>query len=153
MSFTIAQPSDEFTRAINQAATRGVICVGAAGNEGRETIVFPAAYFTVIGVASTTNADARSGFSNFGTTLVSLAAPGEGLITTYPGGNYAAAWGTSFSAPLVSGTVALLEQIRPGATFADALQALEKALPLGSSLGAGRLDIPAALHYRLAQQQ
>lgn len=152
MSFTIAQPSDEFTRAINQAALKGVICVAAAGNEGRETIVFPAAYSNVIGVASTTNADTRSSFSNFGTALVSLAAPGEGLITAYPGGYYAAVWGTSFSAPLVSGTVALIEQVRPGATFADALEALEKAVPVENGLGSGRLDIPAVLYHRLTQQ-
>ncbi len=32
-------------------------------------------------------------------------------MTTYPGGLYAAAWGTSFSAALVSGTVALLQKV------------------------------------------
>ena len=31
------------------------------------------------------------------------AAPGEALITLFPGGNYAAVWGTSFSSALVAG--------------------------------------------------
>ena len=44
--------------------------------------------------------DGRSTFSNFGNGLVTLAAAGEALITTFPGGGYAAAWGTSFSSAL-----------------------------------------------------
>src|SRR5258706_8220727 len=61
-----------------------------------------------MGVASTTKDDTLSSFSNYGEDLVWVAAPGEGIITTYPFGTYAAGWGTSFSAPLVSGTAALL---------------------------------------------
>src|SRR2546426_7846581 len=41
---------------------------------------------------------------------VQLAAPGEGIITTYPGGHYAAAWGTSFSTAFVSGGAARSEE-------------------------------------------
>jgi subtilisin family serine protease len=151
MSFTIAQTSDEFTRAINYAAARGVICIGAAGNSGRQTVVFPAAYHNVLGVASTTNADQRSTFSNFGAALVSLAAPGEGLITAYPGGGYASVWGTSFSTPLVAGAVALLEQARPGTSYFQAEQSLQRAVPLTLDLGAGRLDINAAVTHRMLQ--
>jgi subtilisin family serine protease len=62
----------------------------------------------VIDVASTSNTDTPSSFSNYGAPPVWLAAPGEGVMTTYPFGTYAAGWGTSFSAPLVSGTTALL---------------------------------------------
>lgn len=151
MSFTLEQPSDEFTRAINYAAARGAISVGAAGNSGRETVVFPAAYHNVLGVASTSHSDTRSSFSNFGAALVSLAAPGEGLVTAYPGGGYATVWGTSFSTPLVSGTVALLEQVRPGTQYGRAEQSLQQARPLGASLGAGRLDAAAALRHHLTQ--
>jgi len=35
-----------------------------------------------------------------------VAAPGEAIVTTYPFGTYAATWGTSFSAPMVSGGAA-----------------------------------------------
>ena len=37
-----------------------------------------------------------------------MSAPGEGIMTTYPFGTYAAGWGTSFSTPMVSGTAAVM---------------------------------------------
>ncbi|MBL8229345.1 MAG: S8 family serine peptidase [Bryobacterales bacterium] len=152
MSFTIEQPSDEFTRAINYASGRGSICVGAAGNAGRQTVVFPAGYHNVLGVASTTSTDTRSAFSNFGAALVSLAAPGEGIITSYPGGGYVSVWGTSFSTPLVAGAIALMEQIRPGTTYSQAERSLQQARPLGPELGAGRLDVFNAVSARMTLQ-
>src|SRR6185295_2508963 len=94
----------------------------SVGNEGRQTTVYPAGYDTVIGVASTSNGDARSTFSNYGP-MVWVGAPGEGIITTYPWGTWAATWGTSFSAPFVSGATALLQDVASGnkAQAADAL--------------------------------
>ncbi|MDX2267404.1 MAG: S8 family serine peptidase [Bryobacter sp.] len=151
MSFTLAQPSAEFTRAIHDVTMQGVVCVAASGNDGLQTMVYPAGFPTVIGVASTNANDQRSAFSNFGPQLVTLAAPGEGLITTYPGG-YAAAWGTSFSTPLVAGAVALMEQLRPGTTVDQAIGALSQAKPIGDAgLGFGRLDVSKALAGRLVQ--
>src|SRR5437660_9637701 len=96
MSFSTEQRSAELKRAINYAASHGVVCVSSGGNNGSRLPVYPAAFDNVLGVGSTSNLDARSTFSNFGDD-VQLAAPGEGIITTYPGGHYAAAWGTSFS--------------------------------------------------------
>src|SRR6267378_3579061 len=111
MSFSTEQRSAELKRAINYAVSRGVICVSSAGNNGTKLRVYPAAFDDVLGVGSTSNLDARSTFSNFGDDDVKLAAPGEGIITTYPGGHYAAAWGTSFSTAFVSGGAALLLQV------------------------------------------
>src|SRR5205807_503495 len=110
MSFSTEQRSAELKRAINYAASHGVVCVSSAGNNGARLRVYPAAFDNVLGVGSTSNLDARSTFSNFGDD-VQLAAPGEGIITTYPGGHYAAAWGTSFSTAFVSGGAALLLQM------------------------------------------
>src|SRR3989442_13078740 len=111
MSFSTEQRSAELKRAINYAARRGVICVSSVGNNGSRLRVYPAAFDDVLGVGSTSNLDARSTFSNFGDHDVKLAAPGEGIITTYPGGHYAAVWGTSFSAAFVSAGAALLLQV------------------------------------------
>ena len=108
MSFNYATYSQELANAVNYAATNGVICVAAAGNSGEQVNVYPAALKGVIDVASTSNNDTPSPFSNYGAPPVWLAAPGEGVMTTYPFGTYAAGWGTSFSAPLVSGTTALM---------------------------------------------
>lgn len=108
MSFNYASYSQELANAVNYATTNGVICVAAAGNSGEQATVYPAALKGVIDVASTSNYDTPSTFSNYGAPPVWLAAPGEGVMTTYPFGTYAAGWGTSFSAPLVSGTTALL---------------------------------------------
>ncbi|HYO80314.1 MAG TPA: S8 family serine peptidase [Bryobacteraceae bacterium] len=145
MSFSMDSASPELERAVKHATSAGSICVASAGNRGQAISVYPAAWSSVIGVASTTNNDRRSTFSNYGSSLVWLAAPGEGVITTYPFGSYAAAWGTSFSTPLVSGTVALLLDIRCDLTLSQVSAALGEALPLGPELGRGRLDVFRAL--------
>jgi subtilisin family serine protease len=145
MSFSIPQQSPEFERSIDYASRSGVFCVASAGNNGVAGNFYPATYNSVTGVASTTNDDVRSGFSNFGRPLVSVAAPGEGIVTTYPYGTYAAAWGTSFSAPLVAGTAALLLEANGSMTPAAVAGAIGHAKSLTSDLGNGRLDIVAAL--------
>ena len=145
MSFSLVTPSSEFVRAIDYATDRGVICVSSTGNNGRETMVYPASMVTVLGVASTDNNDQRSTFSNYGSSLAHLAAPGEAIVTTYPGNNYAGAWGTSFSAPFVTGTAALMEQFAPGLTIHTAADALSHAKGLALSLGYGRLDVQQAV--------
>jgi subtilisin family serine protease len=108
MSFNYSSYSPELAKAINYATSHGVICVAAAGNDGQDEIVYPGALKNVIDVASTNDEDIRSTFTNYGAPPVWLAAPGEGIMTTYPFGTYAAGWGTSFSTPMVSGTAALL---------------------------------------------
>jgi subtilisin family serine protease len=105
-----------------------------------------------MGIGSTNNQDVRSTFSNYGDALVSLAAPGEGLVTFYPGNNYAAGWGTSFSTPLVAGGAALLVQMS-GASIneSQAWHALSQAVDVGQGLGAGRLDLVQATGYENKQ--
>jgi len=148
MSFSMEQRSAEMRRAINYAVSRRVICVSSAGNNGARLRVYPAAFGNVLGVGSTNNLDTRSTFSNFGDDDVKLAAPGEGVITTYPGGHYAAAWGTSFSAAFVAGGAALLLQVNIRTnqeTAEDVLEENAKELPDELGLGEGRIDLYRAL--------
>ena len=98
MSFNLASYSQEVRNAIDVATSAGIVSVAAAGNAGTATPLYPASYPNVISVASTSNADTLSSFSSYGNTIW-VGAPGEGVVTTYPYGTYAAAWGTSFSAP------------------------------------------------------
>ena len=144
MSFSTKEPSAALERAIAYANSKGVICVAAAGNDGQAEVVYPAAYSTVIDVASTSDSDVRSLFSNFGG-QIALAAPGEAVITTYPGNRYAEVWGTSFSAPLVSGGAALLVGMGDEITPAQARNALMQAVKIGQELGAGELNLLQAV--------
>ncbi len=146
MSFSMSSPSAELMKAINYATAHNVICVASVGNEGVETLRFPASFRNVIGVASTDNTDARSVFSNYGEALADIAAPGEGIVTTYPGGHYAVVSGTSFSAPLVSGGVALMLQRDSNLNQREAVQGFSAAKKLATDdLGWGRLDLFQAL--------
>ena len=151
MSFSSTQSSPELHAAIAYANSKGVICVASAGNDGEQNPpVFPAGYQSqIIAVASTNNQDIRSTFSNYGNTLVDVAAPGEGVVTLYPGNNYAEGWGTSFSAPLVTGGAALLVQLGKNITVVQADQAISQAIPTGQGLGAGELDLFQACLYQL----
>lgn len=65
---------------------------------------------------NSTQQDQRNGGAAYGNTSVDLAAPGTNIFTTLPSDNYGSRTGTSFAAPFVAGTVALL--------FADACPAL-----------------------------
>ena len=146
MSFDFPTYSQEMNRAVNFANRSGVICVASAGNDGKDELVYPAAITSqVIGVASTNNQDQRSSFSNYGQDLVWVAAPGEAVISPYPYGTYAAGWGTSFSAPFVSGAAALLRSVQPGMNQAGAAQALAHAQYVSSQLNHGRIDLYQAL--------
>jgi subtilisin family serine protease len=144
MSFEIAQSSPALQNAIQYAVSKDVVVVAASGNDGEQILVFPAAYNSVIGVGSTSNSDAKSNFTNFGTNSVFIAAPGEGVITTYPGGNYAAGWGTSFSTPLVAGEAALVLQARPTYKPGDVANAISRASSV-PQMGHGRVDLCLAL--------
>lgn len=139
MSFSFTSPSKEMAIAIHYANHKNVICVASAGNNGADEVVYPAGIPGVMAVASTSDYDTRSSFSNYGSDIW-VAAPGEGIISTYPYGTYAAGWGTSFSAPFVSGTAALLVQISPTVNQQFAAAAIAHAVPLGTGMGNGRLD-------------
>lgn len=148
MSFDFTTPSQELATAINYATLRGVICVASAGNDGQMKTVYPASLPNVINVASTSNDNTPSAFSNYGAPPVWLSAPGEAVMTTYPFNTYAAGWGTSFSAPLVSGTVALMAGVN--STYLNkqqAARALSQAQPMPySQYGYGVLDTYQAVN-------
>jgi subtilisin family serine protease len=146
MSFSFnPTASTEMLKAVNYATAQGLTCVAAAGNDGKKISVYPASYVGVIGIASTSNTDTRSSFSNYGQQVVWIAAPGEGIVSSFPFATYASASGTSFSTPLVSGTVALLNDYKKGIDPATAKNALGNAVYLSPDLNRGRLDTSLAL--------
>jgi subtilisin family serine protease len=144
MSFSMSQSSPGLQAAIQYALSKNVATVASSGNDGLKTLVYPASYGGVQGVGSSTNTDLRSTFSNYGSGVVTFAAPGEGVITTYPGGNYAAGWGTSFSTPMFAGAAALVLQARPTSKPGDITNALSKTKQI-SEMGYGRIDLYQSL--------
>jgi subtilisin family serine protease len=146
MSFDVSTPSQALSQAISYANQSGVVLVAAAGNGSTSAPVYPAALNTsVMGIASTSDSDTLSTFSNFGDTDVWIAAPGEYVISTYPGGTYASASGTSFSSPLVAGSADLLLSAKPSLNQSSAASAFSHAIQLTPNLNHGRLDVYQAL--------
>lgn len=146
MSFDLQSPSPALASAITYVNQRGVMLVASAGNENTSARVYPAAFNgNVVGIASTTDYDARSSFSNYGAADVWIAGPGENIISTYPGGTYGSSSGTSFSSPMVAGTLALMLNVKPGLSQSKAASALTHARKLTPDLNYGRLDTYQAL--------
>jgi subtilisin family serine protease len=141
MSFNYTSYSAELATAIKYANSHGVISVASAGNSGEYTVVYPGGLPGVIDVASTSNTDVQSTFTNYGAPPVWIAAPGEGVVTTYPWGTWAAGWGTSFSTPFVAGTAALMMGTNGNCPSSTVPLGLADAHYIGDlNLGFGRLD-------------
>jgi Subtilase family len=151
MSFDFKTASQELSNALTYASGLGTICASSAGNDGMQETVFPAALQSlVMGVASvgstTATESTRSSFSNYGNAIVWVAAPGEAIVSTYPYDTYASGWGTSFSAPFVSGGGALLRGLKTSMNQPEAAAAVAHAAPLTDpGMGNGRLDLVPAL--------
>jgi subtilisin family serine protease len=152
MSFDLPTASNELAKAITTAEAQGVVFVASSGNDGKIEMVYPAGYTNVMGVASINDQNQRSNFSNYGNQIVWISAPGEAIVTTYPFGGYAAAWGTSFSSPFVAGTVNLMGSNSTKMNQNNAKLALSQADPLlAVGMGVGRLDVLKAAAFAKLQ--
>src|SRR6266481_5973680 len=145
--FKVSSPDPELQSAINYANQLGVVCSASVGNDAQlNPGVYPAGLtIGVMGVASTSDLDTQSSFTNYGNAIVFVAAPGEAIITTYPFASYAAGWGTSFSAPFVSGGASLLVNKQPNILHSAAATAIANADLVAPDLGHGRLNLVLAL--------
>lgn len=136
--------------AIREARSAGIVIVAAAGNEASPSSFYPAATSGVISVGAVrSDALSMSPFSNFGK-WVDVAAPGERIVSTTPGGSFSAWSGTSAAAPFVAGQAALLRSINPrdrGDRIIEVIRKTSRKLdkPFENLLGAGVIDIPASL--------
>lgn len=138
------------------------ILVAASGNEGKplEQLEdrFPAGLShdypnNMISVAAVDKVGMWAEFSNCSADLVTIAAPGVDVISTFPGGIVRPMCGTSQSAPLVSLAAALLMADNQDFKGAEVRVRLEASSDFRSSLNgkvkwAGMLDIPKALYWK-----
>lgn len=93
--------------AIRFAKTQGCIMVASAGNDGAIVDHYPSNFPEVISVGASTQEGKIGSTSNFGP-FVDIYAPGYQIFTATLGGKYRYVNGTSFSAPIISATCALL---------------------------------------------
>jgi len=106
MAFSSPQYSAALADAISYANSKGIVVVAATGNGGSSESSYPAGMPNVIGVAASNSLDQVAGFSNTGSPAV--AAPGEGINATAPGGGYTLVSGTSAASAEVAGLAAML---------------------------------------------
>lgn len=115
-----ARASTLENEAIQRAIDAGIVVVAAAGNEALKgnSLSYPASYDNVFSVGAVTATNKRASFSNYNA-YIDFVAPGKAIPTTTLYGTYASVSGTSFSAPIVAGTVALMRAIDPTLTIEE----------------------------------
>ncbi|HET6506553.1 MAG TPA: S8 family serine peptidase [Baekduia sp.] len=165
MSLGGTRPHQPLADAIAAVRAKGIPVIASAGNfqqTNPNAAIYPASYPGVIAIANTQADDTIAPSSSNGN-WVDVAAPGTNIFSTWDArdpkmsfngsaGNYNVETGTSMSAPLVAGLVALMKSIRPDLT-PDEVEAILKgtARDLGSAgpdpqFGAGRIDASAAVN-------
>jgi subtilisin family serine protease len=153
-------PTGDLLAAQQRAAAAGVVLVFAAGNDSGANpsgstgfALSPDALGTSLIVGASTSNDTIAGFSNRAGTAsgIFLVAPGAAVQTTDAGSTVVTQSGTSFSAPIVAGAVALMLENFPNLDGAEVVQILldtardRGAAGVDAVYGAGLLDIEAAL--------
>ncbi|MFQ5496091.1 MAG: S8 family serine peptidase, partial [Phycisphaerae bacterium] len=135
LSFGGVHSSSAVTTAAQYFASKGGLVTASAGNFGNDDGSPDNLY--MVSVSATASNDAIATWSSFGS-YVDVAAPGSSVWTTANGGAYTPASGTSFSAPVTAGVLALIFAANPSLTPAEAEEILEES---ADDLGAQGYDI------------
>lgn len=122
------------SRGAEVAASRGMICMNSAGNEGEGTCTLgiPADAEHIITVGAVNGQGSRAWFSSCGPTYDGRIKPdvmamGEDTYVASGYGGYYNGSGTSFSCPVLAGAMACLRQARPSASVQEICDAVRAA--------------------------
>jgi subtilisin family serine protease len=150
MSFGTLTDSPAIHSSINYAVAHGVVLVASAGNNNTSAPQYPAVYSGVTSVSATDIHDVKGSFSNYGS-YIDVDAPGVNIISAYPGGMYSMVSGTSFSAPMVAATAALVRSITinggVSAISSTTININSQNPQYINQLGTGRINVLAAVHH------
>ncbi len=109
ISAGVKHSSEKLEEAVKQAYDAGVVIIAASGNFMKDNLLYPAKYRQVIAVGSRAkNEEILSPKGNVQKTVVYL--PGENIVTAGKNHGYCGISGTSASAPILSGIVALIKE-------------------------------------------
>lgn len=160
LSMSLGGPSTSqaMEDAIKVALQNDVIVIAASGNSGPSAgLSYPAGIKGVMAVGATDSKDAIASFSQVGT-HISVAAPGVGILSTFPlhsngigQQNYGSISGTSMACPYVSGLATLLRGVHPEFTAQQVRDRIEKtsddkgAAGFDKVFGNGRVNVAKAL--------
>jgi subtilisin family serine protease len=149
------------TIAADSAVARGIVVVTAAGNDGASgfrSLSTPADGDSVIAVGAEDSLGVLSGFSSRGPTAdgrlkPDLTAPGQSVFVVDPTvlSGFSRVNGTSFSTPIIAGTIALIRELHPFIAPMEIIEALKNSgthreTP-DSSYGWGRPDATVAATF------
>ena len=157
--FSSACDDEPYKPFIDNLRAAGIATVVASGNDGATNqLSAPACVSSAVSVGATTKDDHVADYSNVAPFL-SLFAPGDEIISSYPDAQFAVASGTSMAAPHVAGAWAILKQAAPTASVDEVLQALTSTgLPItdpraGTGTTLPRIQVDLALSALLGQNQ
>lgn len=121
ISVGFEEESDILKAAIDNAEMNDILVIGAAGNDGTDTLYYPASYENVIKVTAINESNIITNFSTYGND-VDFAAPGIRIKTTTLNGKFITVRGTSIAAPFVSSVAAIIRSIEPDVSIEDLKQ-------------------------------
>jgi membrane-anchored mycosin MYCP len=140
LSIVLYADNPDVRAAVTAALSRDVVVVAAVGNlhANGDPVPYPAAYDGVIGVGAIGPDGALPPFSQVGP-YVDVVAPGGDVLAAAPRGGHTTQSGTSYAAPFVAATAALVRAYRPDLSAGGvAARILATADPVGGGPGFGR---------------
>ena len=124
-SFGSSDTSDELKWAVARAMSEGVIIVNSAGNTGADNNSSQLSQWSgVVGVSAITTSGERADYASWGNGVTTAAVGGPLKVRDFDTGKTAVTNGSSNSAAIVSGMLALARQKWPDATANQLLQVL-----------------------------